>query len=212
LGIFLLIFGGIYSGIFTPTEGAAVGVAGTLIVTLMQRAMNTTKLVQCFYATAQGSAMLFLIFLGADLMNAALALTQLPNQLAGIVLGWGLPAMGVVVCILLFYMVLGSVMDELSMLLLTIPIFFPIVNGLELGMSPEQVAIWFGILVLMTVGFGMLAPPVGLNVYVVNQMAKDVRLSDSYRGVVPFLITDAIRMVLLLSFPGLSLWLVGFVH
>ncbi len=212
LGIFLLIFGSIYSGIFTPTEGAAVGVAGTLIVTLMQRAMNTTKLMRCFYATAQGSAMLFLIFLGADLMNAALALTQLPNQLAGIVLGWGLPAMGVVVCILLFYMVLGSIMDELSMLLLTIPIFFPIVNGLELGMSPEQVAIWFGILVLMTVGFGMLAPPVGLNVYVVNQMAKDVRLSDSYRGVVPFLITDAIRMVLLLSFPGLSLWLVGFVH
>jgi len=212
LGIFLLVFGGIYSGVFTPTEGAAVGVAGTLVVTLVRRTMNTKKLVQCFYATAQGSAMLFLIFLGADLMNAALALTQLPNQLAAVVLGWGFPAMGVVVCILLFYMVLGSVMDELSMLLLTIPIFMPIISGLELGMSAEHVAIWFGVMVLMTVGFGMLAPPVGLNVYVVNQMAKDVRLTDSYRGVLPFLITDAIRMALLLMFPSLSLWLVGFVH
>jgi tripartite ATP-independent transporter DctM subunit len=212
LFIFLLVFGGIYAGIFTPTEGAAVGVAGTLIVAIMQRAMSTAKLLQCFYATAQGSAMLFLIFLGADLMNAALALTQLPNQLAGWVLGWGLPALGVVACILLFYIALGAIMDELSMLLLTIPIFFPIVNGLELGMSPEHVAIWFGILVLMTVGFGMLAPPVGLNVYVVNQMAKDVSVADSYRGVLPFLITDALRMVLLFMFPGLSLWLVGFVR
>lgn len=212
LGIFLLVFGGIYSGAFTPTEGAAVGVAGTLIVTFVRRAMDTSKLVRCFYATAQGSAMLFLIFLGADLMNASLALTQLPNQLAGMVLGWDLPAMGVVACILMFYMVLGSIMDELSMLLLTIPIFFPIVSGLEFGMTPEHVAIWFGILVLTTVGFGMLAPPVGLNVYVVNQMAKDVHLADSYRGVIPFLVTDAIRLVLLLIYPGLSLWLISFMH
>ena len=212
LFIFLLVFGGIYAGIFTPTEGAAVGVAGTLIVAFMQPAMSTGKLLQCFYATAQGSAMLFLIFLGSDLMNAALALTQLPNQLAGWVLGLGLPALGVVACILLFYMVLGAIMDELSMLLLTIPIFFPVVNGLELGMSPEHVAIWFGILVLMTVGFGMLAPPVGLNVYVVNQIAKDVPIGDSYRGVLPFLITDALRMALLLVFPGISLGLVAFIR
>ena len=211
MAIFLLVFGGIYAGIFTPTEGAAVGVAGTFIAAVLQNAMSSSKLVRCFYATAQGSAMLFLIFLGADLMNAALALTQLPNHLAALVLGLGLPGIGVVAGILVFYMVLGSIMDELSMLLLTIPIFFPIVSGLELGMSAEHVAIWFGILVLMTVGFGMLAPPVGLNVYVVNQMATDVRLADSYRGVLPFLITDALRMVLLLLFPGMCLWLVGFV-
>jgi len=113
---------------------------------------------------------------------------------------------------LIFYVVLGSVMDELSMLLLTIPIFFPIINGLDFGMSQEYAAIWFGILVLMTVGFGMLAPPVGLNVYVVNSMAKDVPIAESYRGVMPFLISDALRMILLLLFPGLSLWLVGFVR
>lgn len=212
LTIFLVVFGGIYAGFFTPTEGAAVGAACTYVAALLKREMTIPRLAQCFYATAQSSAMIFLIFLGADLMNAALALTQLPGQLAGLVQGWGLPAVAIVTCILLFYVVLGSVMDELSMLLLTIPIFFPIVNTLDFGMPHEQAAIWFGILVLMTVGFGMLAPPVGLNVYVVNSMAKDVPMSDSYRGVLPFLISDSLRMLLLLVFPGLSLWLVEFVR
>jgi TRAP-type C4-dicarboxylate transport system permease large subunit len=103
-------------------------------------------------------------------------------------------------------------MDELSMLLLTIPIFFPVVNGLDFGLSHEYAAIWFGILVLMTVGFGMLAPPVGLNVYVVNSMAADVPISESYRGVLPFLVSDVLRMLAVLLFPALSLWLVGFVR
>jgi C4-dicarboxylate transporter, DctM subunit len=113
--------------------------------------------------------------------------------------------------IMLFYVVLGAVMDELSMILLTIPIFFPVVIGLDFGMPQESVAIWFGIMVLMTVGFGLLAPPVGLNVYVVNGMAKDVPIGESYKGVMPFLISDVFRTVLLLSFPGISLWLVQFV-
>ncbi len=115
----------------------------------------------------------------------------------------------VVAAILLFYVVLGAVMDELSMLLLTIPIFFPMVIGLDFGMPKESVAIWFGIMVLMTVGFGLLAPPVGLNVYVVNGLARDVPISESYRGVMPFLISDTLRTLLLLFFPGISLWLVG---
>ena len=105
--------------------------------------------------------MIFLIFIGADLMNSALALTQLPNQLTALVQGWGWVPVTVVIAMLLFYMVLGAVMDELSLLLLTIPIFFPIVNSVDFGMPQESVAIWFGILVLMTVGFGMLTPPVG---------------------------------------------------
>jgi TRAP-type C4-dicarboxylate transport system permease large subunit len=106
-------------------------------------------------------------------------------------------------------------MDELSMLLLTIPLFFPIINGLDFGfwgMSHDEAAIWFGILVLMTVGFGMLAPPVGLNVYVVNRMAKDVPIAESYRGVMPFLISDTLRMLLILFCPSVCLWLVGFVR
>jgi tripartite ATP-independent transporter DctM subunit len=209
--IFLVVFGGIYGGKFTPTEGAAVGAAATFIAALLKRELTWPKFKQCFYATAESSAMIFLIFLGADLMNAALALTQVPGQLAGVVQGWGLPPLAVVGAILLFYVALGAVMDELSMILLTVPIFFPLVMGLDFGMPKESVAIWFGIMVLMTVGFGLLAPPVGLNVYVVNGMARDIPIAESYRGVMPFLLADTLRTLLLLFFPLLSLWVVQFV-
>ncbi len=209
--IFLLVFGGIYGGLFTPTEGAAVGAAATFLASLLKREMTWKKLAHCFYATAEASAMIFLIFLGADLMNAALALTQVPGQLADLVTSWGLSPVAVVAAILLFYVVLGAVMDELSMILLTIPIFFPMVMALDFGMGREATAIWFGIMVLMTVGFGLLAPPVGLNVYIVNGMAKDVPIGESYRGVLPFLASDVVRTLLLLFFPAISLWLVKFV-
>jgi C4-dicarboxylate transporter, DctM subunit len=209
-GVFLLVFGGIYGGWFTPTEGAAVGAAATFLAALAKRELTWGKFKHCFYATAQTAGMIFLIFLGADLMNSALALTQVPAQLAAVVQAWGLPPLLVVSGILLMYVVLGAVMDELSMLLLTIPIFFPMVMGLDFGLPKDLTAIWFGILVLMTVGFGMLAPPVGLNVYVVNGMAKDVPIAESYRGVMPFLISDTLRTLLLLFFPAVSLWLVTF--
>ena len=209
--IFLLVFGGIYGGIFTPTEGAAVGAAATFVAALLKRELGWAKIKHCFLATAESSAMIFMIFLGADLMNAALALTQVPAQLASLVGGWGLPPLMVVSAILLLYVVLGAVMDELSMILLTIPIFFPLVMGLDFGLPKESVAIWFGIMMLMTVGFGLLAPPVGLNVYVVNGMARDVPIGESYRGVLPFLASDVIRTLLLLFFPAISLWLVQYV-
>ncbi len=209
--IFLLVFGGIYGGLFTPTEGAAVGAAATFVAALLRGEITWAKFRKCFYATAQASAMIFMIFIGADVMNAALALTQVPAQLAGFVneLGWS--PLAVVSAIMLFYVVSGCVMDELSVMLLTIPIFFPVIIGLDFGMPRESVAIWFGILVLMTVGFGLLTPPVGLNVYVVNGIAKDVPIGESYRGVMPFLISDVVRTLLLLFFPALSLWIVQFV-
>ncbi len=212
--IFIVVFGGIYGGLFTPTEGAAVGAFATFVAALLKREMNWDKFKTCFYATAESSAMIFLIFLGADLMNSALALTQVPNQLAQVVGGWGLAPVAVVAAIMLFYVVLGAVMDELSMILLTIPIFFPMIMGLDFGMSREHTAIWFGIMVLMTVGFGMLAPPVGLNVYVVNGLIKGrgeaVPIAESYRGVMPFLISDTLRTLLLLFFPGISLYVLRF--
>ena len=212
--IFLIVFGGIYGGIFSPTEGAAIGALSTGVASLLKGEMSLEKFRNCFYATAESSAMIFLIFLGADLMNAALALTQVPNQLAQVVGSWGLSPVAVVGAILLFYVVLGAVMDELSMILLTIPIFFPMIMGLDFGMSKEYTAIWFGIMVLMTVGFGMLAPPVGLNVYVVNGMTKGrgdaVPIAESYRGVMPFLASDTLRTLLLLFFPGISLWVLQF--
>jgi C4-dicarboxylate transporter, DctM subunit len=210
--IFVVVFGGIYGGLFTPTEGAAVGAGSTFVAALLKRELTMEKFWRCFYATAESSAMIFLIFIGADVMNSALALTQVPNQLAATVGSWGLSPLMVVSAILLFYVVLGAVMDELSMLLLTIPIFFPMVMGLDFGMPKESVAIWFGIMVLMTVGFGLLAPPVGLNVYVVNSMAKDVPIAESYRGVMPFLVSDVLRTLLLLFFPSISLWLVKYMN
>ncbi len=209
--VFVIVFGGIYGGLFTPTEGAAVGAAATFVAALLKRELTLEKLKTCFYATAEGSAMIFMIFLGADLMNSALALTQVPAQLSSVVMSWGLSPLAVVSAILLFYVVLGAVMDELSMILLTIPIFFPMVIGMDFGMPKESVAIWFGIMVLMTVGFGLLAPPVGLNVYVVNSLAKDVPIAESYKGVMPFLISDVFRTLLLLFFPGISLWLVKYI-
>jgi len=213
--IFVIVFGGIYGGVFTPTEGAAVGAFATFIAAVARGEMTLRQFAECFYQTAESAAMIFLIFLGADLMNAALALTQVPAQLAQVVGAWGLSPVAVVAAILLFYVVLGAVMDELSMILLTIPIFFPLITSLDFGLSREHTAIWFGIMVLMTVGFGLLAPPVGLNVYVVNGIIKGsgspVPIGESYRGVMPFLASDVIRTLLLLFFPGLSLWLVKFV-
>lgn len=209
--IFLVVFGGIYSGIFSPTEGAAVGAAATFLAALLKRELTWKKIGQCFYATAEASGMIFLIFLGADLMNASLALTQVPGMLAALIGGWQISPFLIVGSIMLFYVLLGAVMDELSILLLTIPIFFPIIMGLDFGLPAESVAIWFGVMVLATVGFGLLAPPVGLNVAVVNASAPGLPLSESYHGVVPFLLSDTIRMVLLLSFPMLTLWFVGFV-
>jgi tripartite ATP-independent transporter DctM subunit len=209
--IFAIVFGGIYGGLFSPTEGAAVGAASTLVAALAKREMDWAKFKHCFYQTAQASAMIFLIFIGADLMNSALALTQIPAQLATLVKAMGLSPLLVVTAILLLYGALGCIMDELSILLLTIPIFFPMIIGLDFGMPRESVAIWFGIMVLMTVGFGLLSPPVGLNVYVVNGMAGDVPIGESYRGVLPFLASDALRTLLLLLFPSISLWLVKYV-
>ena len=209
--VFLIVFGGIYGGLFTPTEGAGVGAAATFVAALLKRELTWAKVKHCFFATAEASAMIFMIFIGADLMNSALALTQVPAMLAEVVNGWGLSPLMVVTAILLFYVILGAVMDELSMILLTIPIFFPMIMAMDFGMSQEMTAIWFGIMVLMTVGFGLLAPPVGLNVYVVNGMAKDVPIGESYKGVMPFLISDVFRTTLLLLFPSISLWLVQYV-
>ena len=209
--IFLVVFGGIYTGKFSPTEGAAVGAAATFVAALLRGELTVAAAVRCFLSTAAASAMIFMIFLGADVMNAALALTQVPNELAGFVRELGWPPLVIVSGILLFYLVSGCLMDELSVMLLTIPIFFPAVMGLDFGMTKESVAIWFGILVLMTVGFGLLSPPVGLNVYVVNGMARDVPIGESYRGVVPFLVSDLLRTLLVLFVPATALWVVRFI-
>ncbi len=208
--IFLIVFGGIYGGLFTPTEGAAVGAAATLVTGIVRRELDWAGIRLCFYGAAGTSGMIFMIFLGADMLNAALALSQMPAQLAQAISSSGLPPIAVIVTILLFYIVLGCVMDELSMILLTIPILFPAVMGLELhGLGETDKAVWFGILVLCVVEIGLIAPPVGLNVYVVSSIARDVPMAETYRGVVPFLAADAVRVALMLAFPPVALWLAG---
>jgi tripartite ATP-independent transporter DctM subunit len=208
--IFLLLFGGIYGGWFTPTEGAAMGAAATLLTGIVQRSLDWPAIRDCFLGTAETAGMIFLIFLGADLLNAALALSQMPAALAQAVAASGLSPHAVIALILVFYILLGCVMDELAMLLLTIPILFPLVMGLDLfGLDATGKALWFGILVLCVVEVGLIAPPVGLNVYVVHSFARDVPMSETYRGVVPYLTADAVRITLVFAFPALSLWLVG---
>lgn len=207
--IFLLVFGGIYTGLFSPTEGAAVGAVATFVAGLAQRELGWTSIKTSFVGTAETSAMVFMIFLGADMINASLALTQMPAAVAGWVGSLPVAPLWIVGAVLLLYVMLGAVMDELSMMLLTIPVIFPAIMQLPLlGLGPEQKAIWFGILVLMTVSFGLVAPPVGLNVYVVNGIAKDVPMSETYKGVLPFLAWDVTRTVLLVLFPVISLGLV----
>jgi TRAP-type C4-dicarboxylate transport system permease large subunit len=143
------------------------------------------------------------------MMNASLALSQLPTQLATAVAQAGIPPLAIMAAVMVFYILLGCVMDELSMIMLTIPVVFPVIMGLDFyGLPPTDKAIWFGILILMVVEIGMIFPPVGLNVYIMNGLAKDVPMAETYKGVVPFLISDAIRMTLLILFPGLTLWLV----
>ena len=206
--VFLVVFGGIYGGYFTATEGAAIGTMLTFITALAQRQMSWRGFLESIRTTAQTSGMIFMIFIGADMINAALALSQLPNQLAELVAHASIPPVVVMGAIMLFYVALGCVMDEMSMILLTVPVLFPVIMGLDFGMPPADKALWFGVLILTVCAIGMIFPPVGLNVYIMNSLAKDVPMGETYRGVVPFLVTDFIRLGLLIAFPSISLWLV----
>ena len=199
---------GIYLGWFTPTEGAAVGAAGTGLVAMFQKNFNLPALLDVIQSTAITSGMIFLVLLGAEFFNSFIALTQLPVLLASFVTEGGFSPLVVVAAILLLYLLLGCLMDSMAMILLTIPVFFPLIMTLEFGMSAEETAIWFGILTLIVVEVGLITPPVGLNVFIINKMAGDVKISDTFRGVVPFLLSDVLRVILLFSFPGISLFLI----
>ena len=191
--LFVVVIGGIYGGIFTPTEAAAVGTAGALFFAVWLGGMRWAGMLECLYGTAEATGMIFLILLGADVLNVFLALTQMPAELAQ----WVGQQRTVAACscwapIIGIYVVLGCLMDSLSMILLTIPIFLPIVMGLDYwGLNPTDKAIWFGILALMVVEIGLITPPVGMNVYIINSLARDVPMAETFKGVVPFLISDA---------------------
>jgi tripartite ATP-independent transporter DctM subunit len=208
LVIAVVVVGGIYGGVFTPTESAAVGCIGVLAVGLLRGSLPLRDIRAALLATAETTAMIFAILLGAEVFNAFLALTQAPDLLAMWVTDQDFPPYGVLAALLLTYIILGAVMDELAMILLTLPVFFPVVTALDFGMTTEETAIWFGILVLVVVGIGLTAPPIGLNVFVISAIARDIPIAQTYGGVLPYLATDLLRLVLCVAFPALSLWLV----
>jgi tripartite ATP-independent transporter DctM subunit len=207
--VFVVVIVGIYGGWANPTEAAAIGAAACGILAVVTGGMRRKGLVDSALGTAQATAMIFLVLLGADMMNTTLALSQMPAELAAWVKASGLSPLLVMFMILVIYIFLGCVMDSLAMILLTIPIFYPMVMGLDYwGMSLQDKSIWFGILALMVVEIGLVHPPVGMNVYIINRLAKDVPLTETFKGVIPFLMSDAVRIVLLVFFPIISLYLV----
>jgi C4-dicarboxylate transporter, DctM subunit len=206
LTVFLVVVGGIYLGIFTPTEGAAVGALGTGLIAYFNGGLNRHTLTDSFMTTARSTAMIFFIVLGAAFYNGFLALTQLPQALSSYVVELGLSPWMVLTIILLIYLLLGAVMDSLSMILLTIPIFFPIVGSLDFGMTPEETAIWFGILVLIVVEVGLITPPVGMNLFVINSMDRLTPMIETYKAVMYFVASDIIRVIILVLFPGITLF------
>ncbi len=208
--IFVVVIGGIYTGIFTPTEGAAVGAVTTGLLAWRRGGLSGEKLLRAFEATASGTAMVFMIVIGAAAFNTFLALSQLPQELAAWVGTQGFGPYTVLWAIIVFYLIFGCVMDSLSMILLTIPIFFPMISSLDFGLSPEDTAIWFGIIVLIVVEVGLITPPVGMNLFVIQSMAKDVSIQDTYRGVWPFVASDLIRVAVLVAFPIISLFVLRF--
>jgi TRAP-type C4-dicarboxylate transport system permease large subunit len=206
--VFLVVIVGIYGGWANPTEAASIGAAACGIIAVIN-GMRVEGILKSILGTAQATAMIFLVLLGADMLNSGLALTQMPAELASWVQSSGLPPLSVIFAILLIYILLGCVMDSLAMILLTIPIFYPIVMGLEFaGMAPADKSIWFGILALMVVEIGLVHPPVGMNIYIINRIAKDIPVMDTFKGVLPFLASDLVRILLLVFFPVLSLYLV----
>jgi C4-dicarboxylate transporter DctM subunit len=204
--IFLVVVGGIYSGLFTPTEGAAIGAFGTGLSAWFSGGLTRKTLLAAILGTAVATGMIFMIVLGAGVYNTFLALSQLPQEAANAVSGWGVSPTVVLVVILLLYVGLGCFMDSLSMILLTIPVFFPIVTALDFGLTPEEFAIWFGILVLIVVEVGLITPPVGMNLFVINSLARDTPITQTYRAILPFVASDFVRTAILVAFPPITLF------
>ena len=203
--IFVVVMGGIYSGAFTPTEGAGIGAMGMFLIAVFYGGMRLQGFIETLIETAQTSAMIFLILLGAGVLNAFLGFSQLPIWAADLFQNSGLSPYTILIGMIVLYLFLGCVMDSLAMILITIPIFWPIVAALDFGLPVDDVKLWFGIITLMVVEIGLITPPVGLNVFVINSLAKDTPMIDTFRGVVPFLMSDMVRLTLVVVFPMMSL-------
>ena len=216
--VFFIVLGGMYAGFFNPTPAASLGVGLVLIIGYVTKKLNFTQLKEALLETAGLSGMIYLILLGAELMKIYMSRTGLPQALADWILVAGFEPMSVLIVLLLGIILLGCLLDSLSIILLIIPFFWPVLVELNggvhiaaetagFGMTTGDLKIWFGILALVVVEVGLITPPVGMNVFVISSIADNCDISDTFKGVSPFFVAELIRIVILVSLPILALWL-----
>ena len=203
LVLFAFVIGGLYGGVFTPTEAGGMGAGGAFLLGVLRGKLSRVQIREALLSATRTSAAVFTVLIGALLFGYFLTITQVPQRLTELLSSLGLGPYGVLALIMVMYLVLGCLMDAMAMIILTVPIIFPIVTGL--GFDP----IWFGIIIVMTVELGLIHPPVGMNVFVIKSVVKDVSFSTIFKGVIPFVITDLIRLLILIAFPMIALWLPG---
>jgi C4-dicarboxylate transporter, DctM subunit len=197
--LFLFVLGGMYGGYFTTTEAAGMGAMGALLLGILRRTLSPPAIMECLVEALKVSAAIFTVVIGAYLFGYFLTITQTTQALVAWISALPLGPYGILTVILIGYFILGALMDELAMILLTVPIVFPVM--MSLGFDP----VWFGVIVVMAVTLGMICPPVGINVFVINSIHRDISLPRIYAGVTPFIVSDIIRLVILCAFPALSL-------
>jgi tripartite ATP-independent transporter DctM subunit len=199
--LFAFVIGGIYGGMFTATEAAGMGAGGAFLIGLARRRLSAEDVLRSLLEATRTTAAVFTVLIGALLFGYFLTITQTPQKITEFLGALGLGRYGILAIIMLMYLVLGCLMDALAMIILTIPIIFPLIKSL--GFDP----IWFGVLVVMTVELGLIHPPVGMNIFVIKSVIEDVKISTIFYGVLPFIITDIIRLMILIAFPMIALWL-----
>ena len=199
--LFLFVIGGLYGGLFTPTEAGGMGAGGAFIISVLRGRLSGADIRRSLLQATRTAAAVFTILIGALLFGYFLTITETPQKVTAFLTGLGLGSYGVLALIMLMYLVLGCLMDAMAMIILTIPIIFPVIKAL--GFDP----IWFGVIIVMTVELGLIHPPVGMNVFVIKSVVPDVKFSTIFRGVLPFIVTDLIRLVILIAFPLLATWL-----
>ena len=208
--IFGAVIGGIYFGLYNPTPAAAIGVFLVTAYGFIKGTIRLPEIKVSLYDTAKTTGMVYLILLGAEMLNIFMSRGGVPQAAAETIANSGLTPMVILVLLLVALIILGCLMDSLSMILLVIPFFWPVISELDFGLSEEELKIWFGILALIVVELGLITPPVGMNVFVISAMAKDVPMRETFIGVLPFFGAELVRVVLLISFPVITLWLPRF--
>jgi len=201
LALFIFVIGGLYGGLFTPTEAGGVGASGAFLISIARRRLTPAGALKSLLQATRTAAAVFTVLIGALLFGYFLTVTETPQKVTEFVTGLGLGRYGVLALIMLMYLALGCLMDAMAMIILTVPIVFPVVTAI--GFDP----IWFGIIIVMTVELGLIHPPVGMNVFVIKTAVKDVSFTTIFKGVLPFIATDILRLVILISFPAIALYL-----